>query len=178
MTLAWPDLIIGGITVYFALRGFQKGFVSELAGAVAVFVAIVAGFRYTGAFDATVTHVTGLTQGSAHAVGLLLFAIIAYAVVMLIAYLLGRIAKLPMLGIVNGVAGALIGACKALFGAFVVLYAVLFFPIPGDLRADLHRSALVALVTQPDAAVDDAVRGLMPWFLRPLVAPFFSRHHV
>ena len=176
--LAWPDLIIGGITLFFAFRGFQKGFVSELAGAVAVFVAIVAAFRYTGGFDGIVTSVTGLTAGSAHAVGLLLFAIIAYAVVMLIAFLLGRIAKLPMLGIVNGVMGSLIGAGKALFGAFVVLYAILFFPIPGDLRNDLHRSALVSLVTQPDASVDDAVRGLLPWFVRPLVVPFFARHHV
>ncbi len=178
MSLAWPDLIIGGITVFFAIRGFQKGFVSELAGAVAVFVAIVAAFRYTGSFDGIVTSLTGLTAGSAHAVGLLIFAIIAYAIVMLLAWLLGRIAKLPFLGIVNGIAGALLGACKALFGAFLVVYVILFFPIPGDLRTDLHRSALVALVTQPDAAVDEAVRSLMPWFVRPIVAPFFMRHHV
>jgi uncharacterized membrane protein required for colicin V production len=178
VTLAWPDLIIGGITIFFAIKGFQKGFVSELAGAVAVFVAIVAAFRYTGSLDGIVTSITRLTNGSAHAVGLLIFAIVAYAIVMLIAWLLGRVAKLPMLGIVNGVAGALLGACKALFGAFLVLYVILFFPIPGDLRTDLHHSALVSLVTQPDASVDDAVRGLMPWFVRPLVAPFFSRHHV
>ena len=47
MTLAWPDLIIGGITLFFAIKGFQKGFVSELAGAVAVFVAIIAAFNYS-----------------------------------------------------------------------------------------------------------------------------------
>ncbi len=178
MTLAWPDLIIGGITIFFAVRGFQKGFVSELAGAVAVFVAIIAAFRYNGSFDETVTRFTGLTHGSAHAVGLLIFAIIAYAIVMLIAWLLGRVAKLPVLGIANGIAGALLGACKALFGAFLVLYVVLFFPLPRDLQNDLHRSALVSLVTQPDPAVDDAIRGLMPWFVRPLLAPFFVRHHV
>jgi uncharacterized membrane protein required for colicin V production len=178
VTLAWPDLVIGGITIFFAFRGFQKGFVSELAGAVAVFVAIVAAFRYTGAFDGLVTSVTGLTAGSAHAVGLLVFAIVAYAMVLLVAYVLGRVAQLPMLGIVNGVLGAAIGASKALFGAFLVLYAILFFPIQADVRSDLHRSALVSLVTQPDAAVDDALRGLMPWFVRPLVGPFFSRHHV
>ena len=178
MTLAWPDLIIGGITIFFAVRGFQKGFVSELAGAVAVFVAIVAAFRYPGSFDGMVTALTGLTQGSAHAVGILMFAIIAYAVVMLVAYLLGRIAKLPVVGVVNGIAGALIGGCKALFGAFVVLYVLLFFPIPNDLRKDLHRSSLVALVTAPDGAVDDAVRSLMPWFIRPIVGPIIDRHHV
>jgi len=176
--LAWPDLIIGGITIFFAVKGFSKGFVSELAGGVAVFVAIVAAFRYNGAFDGSVTAITGLTHGSAHAVGLLLFAIIAYAIVLLIAWLLGRVAKLPVVGLVNGVLGAFLGACKALFGAFLILYTVLFFPIPGDLRHDLKRSALVTLVTQPDRAVDEAVRGLMPWFVQPLAAPFFSRHHV
>jgi uncharacterized membrane protein required for colicin V production len=178
VTLAWPDLIIGGITIYFAIRGYAKGFVSELAGAVAVFVAIVAAFRYNGSLDRTVTSITGLTAGSAHAVGLLIFAIAVYALVMLVAWLLGRIAKLPMLGLVNGVLGALIGACKALFGAGVVLYVVLFFPLPADLRFDLHRSALVALVTQPDREVDRDVSGLMPWFVRPFTGPFFARHHV
>lgn len=178
MTLAWPDLIIGGITVFFAIRGFGKGFVSELAGAVAVFVAVVAAFQYNGAFDGIVTTLTGLTHGSAHAVGLLAFAIMAYAFVMLIAWLLGRIAHLPAIGLVNGILGAALGACKALFGAFLVLYIVLFFPLPNDLRRDLHRSALVSLVTQPDASVDEAVRGLMPWFVRPLANPFFGRHHV
>jgi uncharacterized membrane protein required for colicin V production len=178
VTLAWPDLIIGGITMFFAVRGFRKGFVSELAGAVAVFVAIVAAFRYTGSFDGVVTTLTGLTAGSAHAVGLLIFAIIAYAIVMLVAWLLGRVASLPVVGLVNGALGAVLGACKALFGAFLVLYVVLFFPLPGDLRRDLHGSALVSLVTQPDGAVDEAIRGLMPWFVRPLAAPFFSRHHI
>jgi uncharacterized membrane protein required for colicin V production len=178
VSLAWPDLIIGGITFYFALRGFQKGFVSELAGAVAVFVAIVAAFRYNGSLDGTATAITGLTSGSAHAVGLLAFSIAVYALVMLVAWLLGRIAKLPMLGLVNGILGGLIGACKALFGAGVVLYVVLFFPMANDLRHDLHRSALVQLVTQPDAGIDDAVRNLMPWFVRPFVGPFFARHHV
>ena len=121
--------------------------------------------------------ITRFDAGSV-AVGLLIFAIIAYAIVMLIAWLLGRVAKLPVLGIANGIAGALLGACKALFGAFLVLYVVLFFPLPRDLQNDLHRSALVSLVTQPDPAVDDAIRGLMPWFVRPLLAPFFVRHHV
>lgn len=177
MTLAWPDLIIGGITIFFALKGYKKGFVSELAGAVALFIAIVAAFRYNGSLDETVTRFTGLTSGSAHAVGLLAFAIVVYAIVMLIAWLLGRIAKLPMLGLMNGLAGALIGGCKALFGAGIVLYVILFFPLPNDVRGDLHRSTLVALVTQPDAGIDDAVRGLMPWFVRPFVGPFFARHH-
>ena len=48
---AWPDLVIGGITVFFAYKGYRNGFVRELAGPVALFVAIVAAFRYTGSLD-------------------------------------------------------------------------------------------------------------------------------
>ena len=176
--IGWPDLIIGGITIYFAIRGYAKGFVSELAGAVAIFIAVIAAFNYSGQFDGLVTAISHETSGSSHAVGLILWAILAYAIVMLISWALGRIAKLPVIGIVNGVAGALIGAGKALFGAFVVLYVVLFFPLPNDLRGDLHRSPLVQLVTQPDHQVDEDASNLMPWFIRPLAMPFFALHHV
>jgi uncharacterized membrane protein required for colicin V production len=178
LTVAWPDLIIGGITIWFAFMGFKKGFVAEIAGIVAVVVAVVAAFRYGGSLDGIVTGFTGLTNGSAHALGVVLFAIGAYIVVKLIAWLLGRIARLPVIGLVNGAAGAAIGAFKALFATFVVLYVALFLPLPPDLRSDLHRSALVGLVTQPDRAIDDAIHGLMPWFLQPLAEPLFDQHHL
>lgn len=182
MTFAWPDLVIGGITAFFAYKGFRNGFVRELAGPVALFVALVAAFRYTGSLDGVVTTLSGLTAGSAHAVGLIAFAVLAYAFVSLIAWLLSKIAGLPGIGLANGVAGALIGACKALVGAWAVMYVVLFFPLPNDLRADLHDSALAQFVTQPDAAVDGAVEGavrtVMPWFARPFVGSFFAHHHI
>jgi hypothetical protein len=60
----------------------------------------------------------------------------------------------------------------------VVLYVVLFFPLPNDLRGDLHRSPLVQLVTQPDHHVDEDASNLMPWFIRPLAIPFFARHRI
>ena len=178
MTPTWPDLVIGGIALVFAIKGYRRGFVSELAGAVAIFIALVAAFRYDGALDATVAALTRLGPGSSHVLGMVVFAVAVYAVVLLAAWLLGRIATLPVLGIGNALAGALVGAAKALFGAWVVLYVVLFFPLTPDLRADLHRSALVQFVTQPDPAVDATLRGYLPWFVRPLMYPLFARHHV
>jgi uncharacterized membrane protein required for colicin V production len=179
---AWPDLVIGGITVFFAYKGYRNGFVRELAGPVALFVAIVAAFRYTGSLDGLVTSLSGLTAGSAHAVGLIVFAVLAYAFVTLVAWLLSRIAGLPGIGLVNGIAGAAIGACKALVGAWAVMYVVLFFPLPNDLRTDLHNSVLAQFVTQPDAAIDasveGAVRTVMPWFARPFVGSFFAHHRL
>jgi uncharacterized membrane protein required for colicin V production len=174
--MTWPDLVILGIAVVFAVKGFQKGFVSELAGSVAMFIAVIAAFRYPGTWDATAKSMTGLGPGSAHVVGMVAFAVMWYAIVMLISFGLGKIARLPVIGIVNSAAGALVGAGKALVGAWAVLYVILFFPLSPDLHNDLHKSAVVQLVTQPNAGVDEAFRGLMPWFVKPFVGPFFAHH--
>lgn len=176
--MSWPDLVIGGIAVLFAVKGYRRGFVSELAGAVALFVAIVAAFFwYPWWIDGTVVGFTHLGPGSAHIVGMVLFAVAVYAVVMVVAWALGRVAKLPVLGIGNSIAGAVVGVGKTLVGAWAVLYVLLFFPLTPDLRADLHRSALVALCTQPNPEIDHTFRDLLPWFVRPFVGPLFNNHH-
>ncbi len=178
MIPGWPDLVIGGIALFFAWKGFNNGFVAELAGPVAVLVAIVAAFYYPGSLDDDVVNVTHLGPGSAHAVGTLLFAVIVYAIVIMVAWLLGRIASLPVIGLLNRCAGAAIGAAKALFGAWAVLYVTLLFPLTPDLRADLHASPLVHLLVAPDASVDATVREFLPSFLEPFAEPFLARHQV
>jgi membrane protein required for colicin V production len=174
----WPDLVIGGIALFFAWKGFRNGFVAELAGPVAVLIAVVAAFRYPGSLDNDVANVTHLGPGSVHAIGTVVFAVIVYAIVTMLAWLLGRVASLPVVIIVNRAAGALVGAGKALLGAWAVLYLTLLFPLTPDLRADLHTSPLVQMLVAPDASVDTTVKAFMPWFIRPLTEPFFARHHV
>lgn len=178
MSLTWPDLVIGGIALIFALKGWKRGFVAELAGAVALFVAIAAAIWYRGTFDAVVASFAHAGPGSAHVIGMVAFAVAVYLGVMALSWLLGRVAKLPILGTGNALAGALVGVGKALVGSWAVLYVVLFFPLSPDLRADLRRSTLVAIVTQPNAQVDGIVRSTMPWFVRPFVGPIFANHRV
>jgi membrane protein required for colicin V production len=173
----WPDLVIGGIALLFAWKGFRNGFVAELAGPVALLIAIAAAFFYPGSLDADVVNVTHLGPGSSHAIGTVVFAAIVYAIVTMIAWLLGRVAKLPGVAIVNGGAGALVGGAKALLGAWAVLYVALFFPLTPDLRDDLHTSQLVAMITAPDAGIDATAREFLPWFVKPFLAPIFARHH-
>jgi membrane protein required for colicin V production len=178
VTPGWPDLVIGGIALFFAWKGFRNGFVAELAGPVAVIIAIVAAFNYPGSLDRDVTNVTHLGPGSAHAVGTLLFAVIVYAIVTMTAWLLGRIAALPVIGIINRMGGALAGAAKVLLATAVVLYVALFFPLTPDLRRDLHASPLAQFLVAPDAGIDAAAEGLMPPFMQPLLEPFFARQRM
>lgn len=149
---------------------------AELAGTVALIIAVIAAFWYPGTFDGVIAAVTHVGPGSAHMLGLVLWAAVAYGIVMFVAYILGRVARLPVVGLVNGIAGAVLGASKALLGAWAVLYVLLFLPLPPDLRGDLHRSTLVQFVTQPDEQIDNTIRGALPWFIRPFMGPFFDRH--
>lgn len=176
--MTWPDLVIAVIAVLFAVKGYRKGFVSELAGAVALFIALIAALRYPGTFDGMVGSLTGLGPGSAHVVAMVAFAVVVYVIVILIAWILGRFAKLPLVGIGNAIGGAVVGAGKVLVVSWAILYVALFFPLSRDLRDDLRRSTLVQLVTQPNAQVDDTVRGLLPWFVRPFMIPLFAHHHL
>ena len=178
MTAGWPDLVIGAAVLYCAWKGFRNGFVTEVGRPVAVLIAIVAAFRYPGSLDDGVASVTGLRSGSAHAIGTVVFAIVVYAVVILVAWLLGRVASLPGIGIVNAAGGTLVGAAKALLGTWIVLYVSLFFPLTPDLRAALHASPLVHVVTQPDAALDATVRTIIPSFAWPVLQALFTRHQV
>jgi len=176
--MTWPDLVIGFIALLFALKGWKRGFVAEIGGFIALAAAIWAAVHYPGTFDNFFRDYVHLGEGSAHVVGIVVFALIVYVALMVISSMLSRIAKLPVIGLGNGLGGALVGVAKSLVGVWIVLYVLLFFPLTRDIRTDFHNSTLVAFVTQENPQIDAFLRSTMPWFVRPLVAPLFARHHV
>jgi len=173
---SWPDLLIAFVVVIGAFMGLRQGFVAALTGFVAVAIAVLAAFRYDGAWDGWVTSLTHIRPGSAHVVAMALFAIAAYAITVAVGMVFARIVKLPGLNIVNALLGAVVGVFEATALLWLVLYVALFFPLPSDLRDDLHRAPLVASLTAPNAQVDDEVKSLLPWIVRPFAGPFFDRH--
>ena len=178
MTVSWPDLVIGAIVLLFALKGWKRGFVAEIGGFIALAAAAWAALHYPGVLDSILAEYAHLGDGSAHLVGMIVFAGIVYVALMVVSAVLSRIARLPVIGLGNGIAGAGVGAVKALIGVWIVLYVALFFALPRDVRGDLHNSAIVGYVTQDNAQVDRFVIGTMPWFIRPLASPLFARHRL
>ncbi|HYW53667.1 MAG TPA: CvpA family protein [Dongiaceae bacterium] len=176
--MTWPDLVIGGIALIFGLKGWKRGFVGEIGGFIALAVAIWAGLHYPGTLDGVMHDYFHINPGSAHIAGMVAFAVLVYVVLLVIAAVLGRIAKLPVIGLGNSLGGAAVGIAKVLIGAWAVLFVALFFPLSNDLRGDLRRSTPVALVTSENAQIDDAVKNTMPGFVRPFVEPFFVHHRV
>ena len=176
--MTWPDLVIGFIALLFALKGWKRGFVAEIGGFIALAAAIWAAIHYPSTFDAFFRDVVHLGEGSAHVVGMVVFALIVYVALMVISSVLSRIAKLPVIGLANGLGGTLVGIAKSLVGVWVVLYVLLFFPLTRDIRTDFHNSTLVVFVTHENPQIDDFLRSTMPWFVRPMVVPLFARHRV
>jgi uncharacterized membrane protein required for colicin V production len=176
--MTWPDLVIGAFALVFALKGFKRGFVAEVGGFVALAAAIFAALHYPGSLDSTMRAFFHSDPGTAHIAGMISFAVIVYAALLVIASVLSRIAKLPVIGLGNALGGAAVGIVKALIGVWAVIYVALFFPLPAGLRTDLHGSRLVAIVTSQNAQIDTFVQNTIPWFIRPVTLPLFANHHV
>src|SRR5579884_700907 len=169
--MTWPDILIAAVLVIAALKGYKRGFIIELSGAVALVLALITPWFYNGAFDGALQNVTHLGPGAAHVIAMFLVGVATYAGVLLIARALNAVAKLPVLGLGNALAGAGVGVLKGAIGVWVLLYIALFFPLSRDIRADLHRSALVGYITGPNAMVDAKVNETLPWFARPFAHP-------
>lgn len=178
MHVVWPDILIGAILIVALLKGYKRGFVMELAGAIALVASFITPWFYGGVFDKPLQQWAHLGAGSAHVVGMFAVGVLTYVAIMLLARAVNVVAKLPVLGLGNALAGGAIGVLKAAAAIWVVLYVALFFPLTRDIRADLHRAVLVQAITQPNARVDDAIVSTLPAFARPVLLPVFARHRV
>jgi uncharacterized membrane protein required for colicin V production len=176
--IAWPDVVIAIVLAIAIFKGYLRGFVSELGGAVAVTAALVTPWFYSGAFDPQIARLFNLGPGSAHVIGMFATGLITYVAILIVARLLGAIAKLPLLGLGNALGGAAIGFAKGAILLWLVLFIALFFPLSRDIRDGLHQSRLAPYLVTYDSPIDDAMLSTIPWFARPFVMPYFRRHHL
>jgi uncharacterized membrane protein required for colicin V production len=176
--IAWPDLIIAAVLLIATFKGYTRGFISELGGAVAVTAALITPWFYNGSLDPQIESFTKLGPGSAHVVGMFATALATYIIVLAIAWILNRIAKLPLLGIGNALGGAAIGFAKGAILIWFILFVALFFPLSPDIREGLHQSRLAPYFVAYDSTIDDAILSTIPPFARPFVQPIFDRHQL
>jgi uncharacterized membrane protein required for colicin V production len=175
---AWPDAVIAIVLAIATFKGYSRGFVSELGGAVAVTAALITPWFYNGSLDSQIEAITRLGPGSAHVVGMFATGLLTYIVILVVARLLGVVAKLPVLGIGNAIGGAAIGFAKGAILLWLVLFVALFFPLSPDIRDGLHESRFAPYLVSYDEPLDDAILSTIPWFARPFVLPYFRRHHL
>ncbi len=174
----WPDVVIGVALAVAAFRGYRRGFINELTGAIAIAFALAAALHYPGMWDEFLSSGLHVSFGARHVVGMFAYAALAYAIVLALGTVLARVTKLPFVGLANAILGAIVGAAKVTVFLWALLYVALFFPLPADVRHDLHVAPLVGILELPNDRIDDSLRASLP----PVVAPFsqylFSQHHI
>lgn len=173
---AWPDAVIVLMLVVGAFKGFRRGFVGELGGVAALAAALIAPWYYNGAADAQIETYTKLDAGQAHVAGMLLTAVFAYIVVLTAAGILQRIARLPILGTGNALAGAVVGFAKSAIVVWIILFVALLYPLTPSIRDSLRSARLVPYFTSFDDPAARAIESMTPPFLRPIFNPLFNRH--
>jgi len=176
--VTWTDVAIFVVLAFTTLRGYHRGFVGELAGVVALIAGLVVPWFYNGALDDPIHAVTGLPTAMAHLIGMAVSGIGAYLVVVIVATFLGRIKKVPVLGLGNALAGAAVGLAKGVVLVWLILFVALFFPLNAPIRSNLHNSKLAPYFVSYDATIDRGVQSTIPAFALPFLMPFFERHHV
>ena len=174
----WPDIVIVAVIALTTFKGFRSGFISEIGGLVAIAAGLIAPHFYNGFADGWIDGATKLGPLASHALGTFLCGVAAYVAVLIVVWVLNRIAKLRILGTGNKIAGALVGFLKGAIALWLVLFIALYFPLTPQIRESLHRSQLAPYLTAFDGAIDGAIEFATPSAVKPLLQPFIDRHHV
>lgn len=126
-SITYLDIILIIPLLWFAWKGFSKGFIIELASLAALILGIYAASHFS---DFTARFLTDKLNFTSEYLNIIAFALTFIGVVIL-AHLLGRllesVVKIAMLGFVNKIAGTAFGILKAalvLSGLFYILHTV------------------------------------------------------
>ncbi|HKE36549.1 MAG TPA: CvpA family protein [Candidatus Baltobacteraceae bacterium] len=175
---AWADIAIFVVLTLTTWRGYMRGFISELAGIVALVAALVVPWYYNGILDDPIHSVSGLAIPIAHIAGMAISGVVAYIIVLIVASFLGRVKSVPVLGLGNAMGGGVVGLIKGSILVWLILFIALYFPLTVPIRASLHQSRLAPFFVTYDENIDRAVEATIPPLVLPFLIPFFKRHHV
>jgi membrane protein required for colicin V production len=176
--VSWTDVFILIIVAFTAARGFERGLIRELAGIVALAAALIVPWYYNGALDGPIADTAHVHLPVAHVIATLGCAAMAYVIVLLFAAFLGRIRKVPVLGLGNSIAGAVAGFFKGAILVWIVLYIALFFPLTPSIRASFHASYIAGYLTSYNPTIDASIEATIPPWALSFLQPYFKRHHV
>ncbi|MBZ9628708.1 CvpA family protein [Psychroflexus sp. CAK1W] len=126
------DIILGVLLLLGFIRGFQKGFIIELAGIVALLAGIFGGLEYGYIAEG---YLEKWTDWSPSGIEIASFFIVFIGIVILvsvIAKILTTIVHSIALGLINRIFGALFGVIKT--GLFIFILLLIFDYVNGDGR--------------------------------------------
>ncbi|MFO7746159.1 MAG: CvpA family protein [Psychroflexus sp.] len=126
------DIVLGVFLLLGFIRGFQKGFIVELAGIVALLAGIFGGLNYGYIAESYLEKWTSWSSSSIEIASFFIVFIGIVILVSIIAKILTTIVHSIALGLINRIFGSVFGVIKT--GLFIFILLLIFDYINGDGR--------------------------------------------
>ncbi len=153
------DIILALFLFYFAFKGFTSGFIISIATLIGLVLGFYAASHFSEFTSNWLQHDMGLKSGNIR----LIAYIVTFVIVVVLIFLLGRFmtgaVKTAGLGIVNRLAGALLGIAKGLLIASFLFLLFARIDPHGSLFTDSHKKDSV--LYKPVSALAPAVIPLL-----------------
>ncbi|MBZ9777766.1 CvpA family protein [Psychroflexus sp. CAK8W] len=144
------DIVLGIFLLLGFIRGFQKGFIVELAGIVALLAGIFGGIKYGYFAEGYLENWTDWTVSSIEIASFFIVFIGIVVLVSILAKILTTIVHSIALGLINRIFGALFGVIK--MGLFILIILLIFDYINGEGRfisgTKLQESVIVSTIRE------------------------------
>ncbi len=137
----WLDYILIFVLIYYLYNGLRQGLVKQVAGLIGLFVAFICSLRWSGVLRSYLDRFLKLdevfvflgqeSEASLWLVNVIINIITFLMVLMIISMVLSAliqrlrvINKIPIVGPINAVSGAVVGAMKGLLVIFIAVAVI------------------------------------------------------
>ena len=124
--MSYLDITLGAFLVFGAVRGFMKGFISQIFGLAALFVGIFGAIKFSGWASEKLAHLFNINSETLPLISFLVVLCILVVVVLLIGKLVDGMVESTKLGILNRVCGSLFSITKIALLLSVLLWTLSF----------------------------------------------------
>lgn len=108
----WIDIILTLIIVWFAFKGYRKGFVVELTTLISLIVAIIGAIKYKSVIENLLSQHLDLEGAYVPFLAFVITFLVLLIIVSFIGKLITKIIKIAQLGLLNRLLGALFAITK------------------------------------------------------------------
>lgn len=157
------DIILGVILLLGFVRGFQKGFIIELAGIIALLAGIFGGIEYGYKAEIYLEKWTDWSSSTIEIAGFFIVFITILILVSIIAQILTTLLNSIALGLFNRIFGAVFGVIKT--GLFIFILLLIFDHINGNGRfiseTKLEDSVVVTTIRELSSTLLPSLKELL-----------------
>lgn len=124
--MGYLDIILGAFLIFGAVRGFMKGFISQVFGLAALFIGILGAIKFSGWASEKLAILFDTKSETLPLISFLVVLFVLVIVVLLIGKLVDGMVESTKLGILNRIFGSLFSITKIALLLSVLLWTLSF----------------------------------------------------